>query len=138
MRILFSNKKKSKYLYHALNLALERITDDKFKWQNICDEAAENINQFEECKQELHNTTPKIWVSSYSIARWFREYRSNNDYFTNHPLRLSRINRLPPIFNYHPNIMMKFITFGKCNLVVPLTAELMHHYMMSELVPEVR
>jgi len=137
MRILFSNKKKSKYLYHALNLALERITDDKFKWQNICDEAAEKIKQFEACEQELQNTTLKIWVSGYSIARWLSEYRSNNGYFTNHPLRLSRINQWPPIFNYHPDIIMKFITFGKCNLDVPLTAESMHHYMMNELVPEV-
>ena len=42
-------------MYHAHNLALKRRTDARFKWQDICDKAAEKIKQFEECKQELHN-----------------------------------------------------------------------------------
>ena len=75
-------------------------------------------------------------LSDRTVMYWYCEFRNRNGASINHPLRRKLWEKLPPIFHQNPDLKEKLLSFGKSNLAAPLTAEVMHHYVLNTMILE--
>ena len=107
---IFNIRKKCKYLYHAINIALKKKGGNSVRWQEICDEAADIIKIHEDNDNLPESHYPaKTWIKGKTIMRWFRQFRLNGESFINFPLRSSLLDKSPPFFDLNPTFKDRFL-----------------------------
>ena len=107
---IFNIRKKCKYLYQAVNLALRVKDKNLLRWREICDKAVENIRHFEDCDDLPHHDLPSnTWITGKTVMRWFHSFRQNNDYFINYPHQSSKLDKAPPFFDLNPSFKSWFL-----------------------------
>ena len=92
---IFQIKRRCKYLYHALSIALIKKSNQDTKsitWRQCCKEAVEKIRENEsydfsgvysddENEIEKIEDQTNLWVCDQTVMRWFRDFRYHGEYF---------------------------------------------------------
>ena len=67
---VFNIRRKSQYLYHAINFALKEKGENLLTWRQICDRAVEHIKKFEDNDDLPESHFPKSsWITGKTIMR---------------------------------------------------------------------
>ena len=133
---IFNIRQKSKYLYHAINLALKEKGQNLLTWRQLCDKAVDLIKKHEDNDDLPESHFPKhTWITGKTIMRWFHQFRHNNESFINFPNRSSQLDKTPPFFDLNPSFKDRFLKHARENLK-SLTGEVMYDFVHNQLLQE--
>ena len=133
---VFNIRRKSQYLYHAINFALKEKGENLLTWRQICDRAVEHIKKFEDNDDLPESHFPKSsWITGKTIMRWFHQFRYSSETFINYPFRSSQLDKTPPFFDLNPTFKERFLQHARKNLK-HLTGEIMYDFVHNQLLKE--